>query len=53
MMVKPASSITRDASITCAGSRAGLEHLGDRVERRIGRGVQIAIKRAAALAERE
>ena len=52
MMVKPASSITPEASITCAGVAPALQHRGDGVEGRVGRRMQVAIK-LRRLAQRE
>ena len=45
MMVKPASSITPDASITWAGLAPALQNRCDAIERDVGHRMQVAIER--------
>ena len=53
MMVKPASSITRDALDHLRRRGAVLQHRGDGVERGVGRVMQRAIERRRRLADGE
>ena len=53
MMVKPASSITREAAITCAGVAPAFSTATYGVEGCVGRRVQRAIERRRVLADGE